>query len=146
MLILDLKAFLIEPISLSSSLLQLGWIPLYIPAGDAQSIEKEIDKNTSSADFVIAPDNTTWMLSCHSADIRTVYTYEADIKGVDQKIGLKDFVIDSSLSSAKYVVVYDTRRYYYGGEYKVTLDEVTTWSMVMSKGDEQLYCNPSFCK
>jgi 4-amino-4-deoxy-L-arabinose transferase-like glycosyltransferase len=150
MLILDIKGYFVEPVNPSSTIQAVGWSVGYIPASDAEAVAQAILINTKPTDFVIAPGALSWILVCNATDIRIVYRYYQVIHSINNRYLQKDdFLVEDSLSNAKYAVVDNTWRTWAQNSTSDTdlwLDEVSHWPLVMERGSLQLFCNPSFCQ
>jgi hypothetical protein len=150
LVILSIKGFVIEPIDPSIAINEVLWEEGYIAPSDAQAIVKEISREITPEDFVIAPGAVSWMLPCNTADIRQVAVYEFGGEAMGNSNINKDrFTVKSSLSNAKYAVVDNTWRVWMAElapEFASKLEGVLKWPMVMERGSLQLYCNPAFCQ
>jgi hypothetical protein len=149
MLILSLKSYIVTPLNPSLALVENPWFIGYIQAIDAETIAAEISQTVGPQDFVIAPSQVSWLLPCHTADIRTVSTYE--FGGNTPGLGYYDmdrFVVNSSINNAKYVIVDDFWRVWMVDtepEYITMLKEVQSWPMLLRLGSLVLFCNPDYC-
>jgi hypothetical protein len=105
-IILNVSSFNIEPLIPSLAFLDYPFREGFIPAADAETIAEEISLNLTPEDFVITPGQVSWMLPCHTADIRTVGTYEFGGKTPElYDFVMNRFTVNSSLNNARYAVV-----------------------------------------
>jgi hypothetical protein len=150
MIVLSLGSFVVEPGNPSLALVDNPWKEGFLSAADAEAVAKKISPNLNPGDFVIAPGVISWMIQSNATDARTVVIYENGGKTLGMDNFTQDrFIVNSSVSNAKYAVVDDTGRVWMvnmAPEIATMLNEVTKWPLVMERGSLQLFCNPTYCR